>query len=343
LKQLLNTLYVTTQGAYLAKEGETVVVKVEKETKLRVPIHTLSAVVCFGQVSCSPFLMGMCGERGVGLAFLSEHGQFLARVQGPVSGNVLLRREQYRWADRPERTAAVARAVVTAKVANCRTVLQRALRDNGDGPGAAELARAVLRLGRLLQDVASADNVDSIRGHEGDAARTYFGVFDYLITASKEDFFFRGRNRRPPLDNVNAMLSFSYTLLTHDITAALETVGLDPAVGYLHRDRPGRPSLGLDLLEELRPVIADRMVLSLINRRQVRAGGFRKTEAGGVLMDDATRKELLVAYQNRKQDEIQHPFLGERVAFGLVPHVQATLLARAIRGDLDGYACFLWK
>jgi CRISP-associated protein Cas1 len=343
LKQLLNTLYVTTQGAYLAKEGETVVVKVEKETKLRVPIHTLSAIVCFGQVSCSPFLMGMCGERGVGLAFLSEHGQFLARVQGPVSGNVLLRREQYRWADRQERTAAVARAVVTAKVANCRTVLQRALRDNGDGPGAAELARAVLRLGRLLQDVASADNVDSIRGHEGDAARTYFGVFDHLITASKEDFFFRGRNRRPPLDNVNAMLSFSYTLLTHDITAALETVGLDPAVGYLHRDRPGRPSLGLDLLEELRPVIADRMVLSLINRRQVRAGGFRKTEAGGVLMDDATRKELLVAYQNRKQDEIQHPFLGERVAFGLVPHVQATLLARAIRGDLDGYACFLWK
>ena len=343
MKQLLNTLYVTTQGAYLAKEGDTVVVKVEKETKLRVPIHTLSAVVCFGQVSCSPFLMGMCGERGVGLAFLSEHGQFLARVQGPVSGTVLLRREQYRWADRPERTAAVARAVVTAKVANCRTVLQRALRDNGDGPGAAELARAVLRLGRLLQDVASADNVDSIRGHEGDAARTYFGVFDYLITASKEDFFFRGRNRRPPLDNVNAMLSFSYTLLTHDITAALETVGLDPAVGYLHRDRPGRPSLGLDLLEELRPVIADRMVLSLINRRQVRAGGFRKTEAGGVLMDDATRKELLVAYQNRKQDEIQHPFLGERVAFGLVPHVQATLLARAIRGDLDGYACFLWK
>lgn len=343
MKQLLNTLYVTTQGAYLAKEGDTVVVKVEKETKLRVPIHTLSAIVCFGQVSCSPFLMGMCGERGVGLAFLSEHGQFLARVQGPVSGNVLLRREQYRWADRQERTAAVARAVVTAKVANCRTVLQRALRDNGDGPGAAELARAVLRLGRLLQDVASADNVDSIRGHEGDAARTYFGVFDHLITASKEDFFFRGRNRRPPLDNVNAMLSFSYTLLTHDITAALETVGLDPAVGYLHRDRPGRPSLGLDLLEELRPVIADRMVLSLINRRQVRAGGFRKTEAGGVLMDDATRKELLVAYQNRKQDEIQHPFLGERVAFGLVPHVQATLLARAIRGDLDGYACFLWK
>ncbi len=343
MKQLLNTLYVTTQGSYLAKEGETVAVKVEKETKLRVPIHTLSAIVCFGQVSCSPFLMGMCGERGVGLAFLSEHGQFLARVQGPVSGNVLLRREQYRWADKAERTAAMARFVVTAKVANCRTVLQRALRDNPDGPGTEELDRAVLRMGRLAQDLMRADNVDSIRGHEGDAARTYFGVFDHLITASKDDFFFRGRSRRPPLDNVNAMLSFSYTLLTHDIAAALETVGLDPAVGYLHRDRPGRPGLALDLLEELRPVIADRMVLSLINRRQVKASGFRRTESGGVVMHDATRKELLVAYQNRKQDELQHPFLGEKVAFGLVPHLQATLLARAIRGDLDGYPCFLWK
>jgi CRISPR-associated protein Cas1 len=343
LKQLLNTLYVTTQGAYLAKEGETVAVRVEQETKLRVPIHTLSAIVCFGQVSCSPFLMGMCGETGVALAFLTENGQFLARVQGPVSGNVLLRREQYRWADLAERTADVARSVVIAKVANCRTVLQRALRDRTDETGTEELERAVKRLGRLMEDVAKAGDVDAIRGHEGDAARVYFGVFDRLITASKEDFYFRGRNRRPPLDNVNALLSFSYTLLTHDITAALEGVGLDPAVGYLHRDRPGRPSLGLDLLEELRPVIADRLVLSLINRRQVRATGFRRTESGGVVMDDATRKELLVAYQSRKQEEIQHPFLGEKVAFGLVPHLQAMLLARSIRGDLDGYPSFLWK
>lgn len=343
MKQLLNTLYVTTQGAYLAKEGETVLVRVEQETKLRVPIHTLSAIVCFGQVSCSPFLMGMCGETGVALAFLTENGQFLARVQGPVSGNVLLRREQYRWADLVERTADVARSVVIAKVANCRTVLQRALRDRTDETGTEELERAVKRLGRLMEDVAKAGDVDAIRGHEGDAARVYFGVFDRLITASKEDFYFRGRNRRPPLDNVNALLSFSYTLLTHDITAALEGVGLDPAVGYLHRDRPGRPSLGLDLLEELRPVIADRLVLSLINRRQVRATGFRRTESGGVVMDDATRKELLVAYQSRKQEEIQHPFLGEKVAFGLVPHLQAMLLARSIRGDLDGYPSFLWK
>jgi CRISPR-associated protein Cas1 len=229
-------------------------------------------------------------------------------------------------------------------------VLQRALRDKPDKTGEKkeenspeEMERAVRRLGRLLEDVAKSGKVDEIRGHEGDAARVYFSVFDHLITASKDEFFFRGRNRRPPLDNVNALLSFVYTLLTHDITAALEGVGLDPAVGYLHRDRPGRPSLGLDLLEELRPVIADRLVLSLINRRQVRADAFRKTESGGVVMDDAARKEVLVAYQTRKQEEIQHPFLGERVPFGLVPHLQAMLLARFIRGDLDGYPSFLWK
>jgi CRISPR-associated protein Cas1 len=343
VKQLLNTLYVTTQGAYLAKDGETVDVRVEKESKLRVPIHTLGAIVCFGQVSCSPFLMGLCGERGVALAFLSENGQFLARVYGRTSGNVLLRREQYRRADSAEGTAAIARAVVLSKVANCRMVLQRAARERPEGAGAEDLERAVRRLGRLLDDVEKADGVDSIRGHEGDAARTYFGVFDHLITAQKDEFFFRGRNRRPPLDNVNALLSFVYTLLTHDVTAALEAVGLDPAVGYLHRDRPGRPSLGLDVLEELRPVIADRLALSLINRRQVQGKGFRRTESGGVVMDEGTRKEVLVAYQNRKREEIQHPFLGEKVDFGLVPHTQAMLLARYLRGDLDGYPSFLWR
>jgi CRISPR-associated protein Cas1 len=343
-------LYVTTQGAYLAKDGEAVAVRVEQETKLRVPIHTLGAIVCFGQISCSPFLMGMCGERGVALAFLTENGHFLARVHGPVQGNVLLRRAQYRMADDEAGSAVVARAVVLAKVANCRTVLQRALRDKPDSTGdrteqngPEQMERAVRRLGRLLEDVAKAAKVDEIRGHEGDAARVYFAVFDHLISAAKDEFFFRGRNRRPPLDNVNALLSFVYSLLTHDITAALEGVGLDPAVGYLHRDRPGRPSLALDLVEELRPVIADRLVLSLINRRQVRAGAFRKTESGGVVMDDAARKEVLVAYQTRKQEEIQHPFLGEKVAFGLVPHLQAMLLARFIRGDLDGYPGFLWK
>lgn len=343
MKQLLNTLYVTTQGAYLARDGETVAVRIERETKLSVPIHTLSSIVCFGQVSCSPFLMGLCGENNVGVAFLTENGRFLARVQGPVSGNVLLRREQYRWADREDRTAEIARSVVIAKVANCRTVTMRALRERSDAECAGDLEQASRRLGRLLETVAGCKGLEEIRGHEGDAARVYFGIFDHLITASKEDFFFRGRNRRPPLDNVNALLSFVYTLVTHDVTAALEAVGLDPAVGYLHRDRPGRPSLGLDLMEELRPVLADRLVLSLVNRKQVQASGFRKTESGGVVMDDATRKEVLVAYQKRKQEEIQHPFLQERVVFGLVPHLQAMLLARFVRGDLDGYPSFLWK
>jgi len=343
MKQLLNTLYVTTQRAYLARDGEAVAVRVEQETKLRVPIHTLSSIVCFGNVGCSPFLMGLCGERGVALAFLTEHGQFLARVAGPVSGNVLLRREQYRWADRPERAAAVARSVTLAKIANCRTVVLRALRERAEGDGTEELAQAARRLGRLVETVEGTEGIEEIRGHEGDAARVYFGVFGRLIGVPEEEFYFRGRNRRPPLDNMNALLSFVYTLLTHDVTAALEAVGLDPAVGYLHRDRPGRPSLGLDLVEELRPVIAERLTLSLVNRRQVQASGFRKTESGGVTMDDATRKEVLVAYQKRKQEEILHPFLQERAAFGLVPHLQATLLARFIRGDLDGYPSFLWK
>jgi CRISPR-associated protein Cas1 len=343
MKQLLNTLYVTTQGAYLSQDGETVAVRIEQETKLRVPIHTLSGIVCFGQVSCSPFLMALCAESGVALSFLTENGRFLARVHGPVSGNVLLRREQYRWADRPERAAAVARSIVLAKIANCRTVVLRAQREKGEGDGTEELGQAARRLGRLLETVTGAAGLEEIRGHEGDAARVYFGVFGRLIGVPEEEFYFRGRNRRPPLDNMNALLSFVYTLLTHDVAGALEGVGLDPAVGYLHVDRPGRPSLALDLVEELRPVIADRLALSLVNRRQVQANGFRRTESGGVVMDDATRKEVLVAYQKRKQEEIQHPFLQERVTFGLVPHLQATLMARFIRGDLDGYPSFLWK
>jgi CRISPR-associated protein Cas1 len=217
------------------------------------------------------------------------------------------------------------------------------MRDNSGGAGVGELEQAALRLGKLVETVGRTAGLEEIRGHEGDAARVYFGVFDHLITASKEEFFFRGRSRRPPTDNMNALLSFIYTLLVHDAVAALEAVGLDPAVGYLHRDRPGRPSLGLDLMEELRPVVADRLALSLVNRRQVQGSGFRKTEGGGVTMDDATRKEVLVAYQKRKQEEILHPFLQEKVAFGLTPHVQAMVLARFVRGDLDGYPPFLWK
>ncbi len=343
MKPLLNTLYVTTQGAWLAQDGETVAVRVDQETKLRVPVRTLNGIVCFGQVSCSPFLMGLCAEHGISISFLTENGRFLARVYGPVSGNVLLRRSQYRLTDTPETAAAIARAVVLAKVANCRLVLQRAAREHAASDGSAVLDAAALRLKRILEELMKPDSVDEIRGHEGDAARTYFEVFDHLILASKEDFFFRARSRRPPLDNMNALLSFLYTLLTHDTAGALEAVGLDPAVGYLHRERPGRPSLALDLVEELRPVLADRVALTLVNRREISASGLRRLETGAVVMDDDTRKQVLVAWQKRKQEEITHPYLNERIPLGLVPHVQAMLLARYIRGDLDGYPSFFWK
>lgn len=333
---------MTTQGAWLSQDGETVAIRVEKEIKLRIPVHTLTGIVCFGQVSCSSFLMGLCAEHGVGISFLTEHGRFLSRLQGPISGNVLLRRKQYRITDDQAGTAAIARAVVLAKVSNCRTVLLRAARERSEEE-AAMLDKAVLRLRRIVDEITSQDHVDKIRGHEGDAAATYFEVFDQLILTAKEQFFFHQRSRRPPLDNMNALLSFLYTLLTHDVVGALETVGLDPAVGYLHRERPGRPSLALDLVEELRPVLADRLALTLVNRQQISEAGFRRTETGGVTMDDETRKTVLVAWQKRKQEEIVHPFLGERIPLGLVPYVQATLLARHLRGDLDGYPCFFWK
>jgi CRISPR-associated protein Cas1 len=287
--------------------------------------------------------MGLCAEKNVALSFLTEHGRFLARVQGPVNGNVLLRREQYRKSDEEQAAASIARAAVMAKVANCRTVVLRGARERTDGDGVCALDEAAVRLARVLTSLEKATTVDAVREFEGEAASVYFSVFDHLITASKEAFFFRGRSRRPPLDNINALLSFLYTLLVHDIEGALEAVGLDPAVGFLHRDRPGRSGLALDLMEELRPVLADRLTLSLVNRRQVQVDGFHRTESGAVVMDDPTRKEVLVAWQKRKQEEIQHPFLGERIELGLLPHVQALLLARYIRGDLDGYPAYFWR
>jgi CRISPR-associated protein Cas1 len=343
MKHLLNTLYVTTQGAYLHCDGETVAVDVEHETKLRVPLHTLDGVVCFGRVTCTPPLMQHCAEHGVSISFLSERGRFWARVQGPVSGNVLLRREQYRRADDASASAALARAIVAGKIMNARTVLQRALRDHPGNPETARLERAVLDIGGSLTQLGCVESVDQIRGCEGNASRVYFDAFDALIVAQKEDFAFQDRSRRPPLDNMNALLSFLYTLLVHDAASALEGVGLDPAVGFLHRDRPGRASLALDLMEELRPVIADRLALSLVNRQQVKGSGFTASETGAVMMDDETRKTVLVAYQERKQEELRHPFLDESLAVGLLPHAQALLLARCLRGDLDGYPPFLWK
>jgi CRISP-associated protein Cas1 len=343
MKKHLNTLYVTTQGAYLSKEGETVVVKVEGEVRLRLPVHTIGGIVCFGNVLCSPFLMGFCAENQVGLSFLSEYGRFLAKVQGPVSGNVLLRREQYRRADDFKFSAEVAGFILTGKITNCRTVLQRALRDHAEKIREQEVRGAVTKLNHQLDFFNKELPLEVLRGIEGDAAHTYFTVFDHLILAQKETFRFDERNRRPPLDNVNCLLSFIYTLLMHDVRSALETVGLDPAVGFLHRDRPGRPGLALDLMEEFRPFIADRLVLSLINLQQVRDKGFQKMETGAVLMDDDTRKTVLVAYQERKQEEIFHPFLDEKVTIGILFHIQALLMARYLRGDLDGYPPFIWK
>ncbi len=342
MKKLLNTLFVTRQGVYLAKDGEALVVKEDEETLLRVPVHHLESVLCFGRVSASPAAMGFCGENRVLLGFFTENGRFLARVQGPVAGNVLLRREQYRAADDPIRSAAVARGVIWAKVWNSRVVMQRALREHGkDGlsGGVDGLAGILERLGRCSEGMS----VDSLRGVEGEAASAYFAGFDAMIVSQKEDFRFVGRSRRPPLDRVNALLSFVYTLLMSDCVAALEGVGLDPYCGFLHRDRPGRASLALDLMEELRPVLADRLVLTLINRQQVRASSFRREESGAVWLTDAGRKEVLQSWQERKREEVMHPIVEEKAALGLFPHLQALLLARHIRGDLEGYPSLLWK
>ncbi len=343
MKKLLNTLYVSTQGAYLFHEGESVVVRVEHEERLRVPIHHLGGLVCLGDVAVSSPLLGLCGERDVLVSLLSENGRFRARVQTGVSGNVLLRREQYRTTDDPAARLEIARSFVLGKLANARSLLQRAVRDHGDKGGEAVLQQAVLHLGALLEVARRETSVDSLRGLEGDGARTYFEVLDHAITAQKDQFFMRGRSRRPPLDNFNALLSFIYTLLVHDAEAALEAVGLDPQVGFLHTERPGRPSLALDLIEEFRPFFADRLALSLVNLKQVQGSGFKTTESGGVIMDDETRKTLLIAYQKRKQEEIMHPFLEESVSTGLLVHAQALLLARHIRGDLDAYPPFIWK
>jgi len=343
MKHLLNVLFVTTQGAYLSKNGETVEVVHEQETKLRVPFHTLESIVCFGNISCSPFLMGACGERNIGLSFLTENGRFLARVYGPVRGNVLLRKEQYRRSDDLRSSADIARAIVIAKIANSRIVLQRAIRDHPQNEGTPMIKRAESELGAVLQGLKPSLELDEIRGIEGMAANVYFGCFDHLITANKEVFYLKERTRRPPLDNVNSLLSLLYTLLVHDVESSLESVGLDPAVGFLHRDRPGRPSLALDLMEELRAYFVDRLALSLINRQQVKPNGFTHSESGAIFMDDETRKVVILAWQKRKQEEITHPFLQEKIAIGLIPYVQALLLARHLRGDLEAYPPFLWR
>lgn len=343
MKQLLNTLFVTTQGAYVSKEGECLVVSVDRQERLRVPILNLAGLVCLGNIHCSHYVLGHCADNGVAVSFLTEWGRFLARVVGPVSGNVLLRRRQYRAADDPVASAIIARGCVIGKTANSRSVLLRVLRDHADRVDVAALEVGVRRLGRILVQLRQERQLDVVRGVEGDASRVYFETFDALITCQKEDFYFRERSRRPPLDSLNAMLSFAYTLLMHDCIGALEAVGLDPQVGFLHRDRPGRASLALDLMEEFRAFVADRLAVTLVNLRQVQARDFEQSESGAVHMKDDARKSLIVAYQKRKQEEVRHPFLDETMRIGLLPYAQALLLARHLRGDLEGYPPFLLK
>ncbi len=343
MKKHLNTLFVTTQGAYLAKEGETVAVRIERKVRLQIPIHTLDGIICFGNVTMSPFLMGFCADRDVTVSFLTENGRFLARVAGPVSGNVLLRREQYRMADDQETSATMARSILIGKVANSRAVLRRAIRDHGERVDRGALDDGAQRLSGILQHLRQGQELNRLRGFEGEAAQIYFSVFDHLILSNKDDFVFIRRSRRPPLDRINCLLSFVYTLLMHDVRSALESVGLDPAVGFLHRDRPGRPGLALDLMEEFRPVLADRLVLSLVNLGQITNTDFQCMESGAVLLTDKGRKTVLTAYQKRKQEKIIHPFLNEKMAIGLLCYAQALLLARYIRGDLDGYPVFCWR
>lgn len=338
-----NTLFVQTQGAYLGQDGETVRVKVEGQVKLAVPVHHLEGIVCFGRVTISPALIAMCSERNLSIAHFTEYGRFLARMQGPVSGNVLLRREQYRRADDSASCLRIARSVIAAKIQNGRATLLRAGRETEDPERSEQLRRAAERLANTLDDLQKVDSVSAARGFEGDAARVYFDHFNLLIRQQAEHFQMTTRSRRPPLDPLNALLSFLYAILTNDMVSALEGVGLDPAVGFLHVDRPGRPSLALDLVEEFRALIADRMVTSLINLKQIQADGFATQPGGAVVMNDATRRTVLTALTQRKREEVTHPLLNEKVTIGLLPHLQARLLARHIRGDIEDYPALIMK
>ena len=346
MRKLLNTVYVTTEDAWLRKDGANLVVEAAGQERGRVPLHMLEGVVCLTHAGASPAAMAACAEAGIALSFLTPNGKFLARVEGRLTGNVALRRAQHRAADDAARTLPIVTGMVAAKCANQRTVLRRALRDHGErfAPEVrAALDTAEVRLGWCARRALVAPSVETARGFEGEAAALYFGIFDHLLLVDGPDFRFTGRSRRPPLDRVNALLSFLYAMLGHDCRSACESVGLDPQVGFLHADRPGRASLALDLMEELRPVMADRLALTLINRRQVGPGDFVVEAAGGVTLRDAARKAVLVAWQERKRDTLRHPFLDETAPLGLVPHLQALLLARHLRGDLDAYPAFVWK
>lgn len=343
MRKLLNTLYITSPNTYLSLDGENIVVLKDENEMLRVPLHNLEGIVAFGYTGASPALMGSCAKHGIALSFMKQSGKFLSRIVGEVRGNVTLRKTQYRLSDNIEESNKIAKNFILGKIYNARWVVERAKRDYPLRLDIDKLKGVSQGLVNALKAVAQSEDLEQLRGFEGEAAVQYFSVFDDLILQQKKFFYFHCRNKRPPLDNVNSMLSFVYTLLAHDVAAALETVGLDPYVGFLHRDRPGRISLALDMMEELRSVYADRFVISLINKKEINEKGFTQKENGAVIMDDDTRRSILKSWQSKKQEMIKHPFLQEKVEWGLVPYAQAMLLARFIRGDLDEYPPFMWK
>lgn len=343
MKKLLNTLYVTSENSYLSLDGENIVVFEEKAEVGRLPLHNLEGIVSFGYRGTSPALMGACAERNISLCYMTPQGKFLARVIGKTKGNVLLREQQYASSKNDEISLGIARSCIIGKVYNARWILERAVRDHSLQIDVDKVKNTSNKLKNSLEYIQNCQSKEQLRGYEGEAAAVYFGVFNELILQQKKEFIFGERNRRPPLNNVNALLSFVYTLLTNSITSALESVGLDSYVGYLHTERPGRASLSLDLIEELRAVLADRFVLSLINKKMVNGKSFVRKENGAVLMNDEARRKILTEWQNKKKETLTHPYLQEKIEWGMVPYVQAMLLARYLRGDLDGYPVFLWK
>ena len=343
MRHLLNTFYILSEDIYLSLEGENVVASRDRQAAARYPLHTLQNIITFSYAGASPALMGACAERQIGLAFCTPRGKFLARVCGENSGNVLLRRTQYRAADDPVQCCRISRTMIFGKLFNARWVMERTRRDHGLRVDGEKLISVSRQIYGLLPQVKEAASLEELRGLEGVGASAYFSVFNDMILGDKETFSFQGRSRRPPLDPVNALLSFAYSLLAHDCASALESVGLDSYVGFLHRDRPGRSSLALDLMEELRPCMADRFVLTLINNRQVKAADFLYMESGAVLLSEDGRKTFLNNWQERKKETLTHPYLGEKLPWGMIPYIQALLLARHLRGDLDTYPPFLWK
>lgn len=343
MKKLLNTLFITSEDAYLAEENDNVIIKNKDKRIGQVPLHILENIYSFSYMGASPALLGKCAERGIGFAMLTPNGKFLCRITGPGHGNVILRKQQYRISDNEELALPYIKNIILGKVYNEKWTISRTVRDYPMRVNVEKLQNIIDVLSKKLEDIRNVDSISRLRGIEGDSAAEYFSVFDDLILNNKEDFYFSGRNRRPPTDYVNAMLSFCYALLANDCASALEAVGLDAYVGFMHTDRPGRMSLSLDLMEELRAPVADRFVLSMINQKRIRKEDFETSADGAVRFSDDARKGLIKDWQDRKRTEITHPFLKEKIEWGLVPYVQALLMARCIRGDIDEYPPFLWK